>query len=351
MTKKLLGIMSVLGLILMTGCGKKSTMYYDAGMAYLENGQYIEAKENFNLSIANEQESIDNLRGLGIACVYNEEYDEAIDAFIKALQMSFYHIQPVDYDINYYLGYAYKQLGRYEEAINCYTGIISLKDKETDAYYQRALSYMALGEKTLADEDVNVVIRRNPGDYDLCLKLYFDMKDVGADTEADSFLRATLESSDKKLTDYYRGKMLFYLGDYSNARVYLEKAKDLSDPNTYIMLGKTYEAINDYQYASTLYTAYLDSKGNNAEVYNQLGICRAKAGEYESAVTAFNAGLNLEDPEWNKTLMYNEAVAYEYLHEYETAREKFEAYSAKYSKDETAERELVFLETRQNIKE
>lgn len=346
MTKKLILEILVVFLALAAGCGKKSTMYYDAGMAYLENGEYEEAKYNFKLSLLEEKESADNLRGLGIACVYNGEYEEAVDAFIKALQMSYHHIQPVDYDINYYLGYAYRELGKYEESVNCYTGIISLKDKETDAYYQRALTYLAMGEKTLADEDINVVMRRNPGNYDLCLGLYFDMKEVGALTEADAFLKATLEASDKKLTDYNRGRMLFYLGDYSNARVYLEKAKDLSDPNTYLMLGKTYEAINDYAYASTLYTAFLDSKGNNAEVYNQLGICRSKAGEYESAVTAFNAGLNLNDPLWNKTLMYNEAVAYEYLHDYETAREKFKAYYEAYPKDETAKRELVFLETR-----
>lgn len=347
MTKKLIVIISAILLVLASGCGKKSTMYYDAGMAYLENGQYTEAKENFLLSIDNEKVTADNLRGYGIACVYNGEYEEAADAFVRALQTNYHHIQTVDYDINYYLGYAYRKLGRYEESAKCYTGIISLKDKETDAYYQRALTYLAMGEATLADEDINVVMRRNPGNYDLCLSLYFDMKEVGATTEADAFLKATLESSDKKLNDYNRGRMLFYLGDYSNARVYLEKAKDLSDPNTYLMLGKTYEAINDYSYASTLYTAYLDNKGNNAEVYNQLGICRSKAGEYQSAVTAFNAGLNLNDPQWNKTLMYNEAVAYEYLNDYATAKEKFKIYYENYPKDETAERELIFLETRQ----
>lgn len=346
MTKKLTAICFACLLLVAAGCGKKSTMYYDAAMAYLENGQYAEAYENFELSVETEAKDAETLRGLGISLIHLGEYEKAAEVLVEALSLNYHHIQPIDYDINFYLGYAYRKIGRYEDSVNCFSGIISLKDKETDAFYQRALTYLAMGEATLADEDINVVIRRNPGNYDLCLRLYFDMKEVGASTAADSFLKATLESSDKRLTDYNRGRMYFYLGDYSNARVYLEKAKDLSDPNTYLMLGKTYEAINDYAYASTLYTAYLDNKGNNAEVYNQLGICRSKAGEYESAVTAFGAGLNLNDPSWNKTLMYNEAVAYEYLHDFATAKEKFKAYYDLYPKDETTKRELEFLETR-----
>ena len=140
--------------------------------------------------------------------------------------------------------------------------------------------------------------------------------------------------------------MHYCLGDYSNARVYLEKAKNDTDPESILVLGKTYEAMSDYSYAASLYAAYLEKKGNNAAVYNQLGVCRWKLGDYEGALSAFSFGLKLDAPEWEKELLYNEAITYEYLLDFDTAREKMEAYLSKYPKDEAAQHEELFLATR-----
>ena len=140
--------------------------------------------------------------------------------------------------------------------------------------------------------------------------------------------------------------MYYYLGNYSDARVYLEKAKDFSNPDTILMLGKTYEAIEDYSYAASLYASYLEEKGNNAAVYNQLGICRFNLEDYEGALSAFSFGLKLSDEEWTKELLFNEAVTYEYMQDYDTALVKFTEYTKRYPKDEAGIHEYTFLVTR-----
>ena len=350
--KKALNVLSISICILLfvcaEGCGKTETLYYNAAWAYLENGDYEEAIENFKLSTDEEDDSKDALRGLGIAYVYNEQFEEAVDPFIEALNKSNGHISSVDYDINYYLGYAYEMSGQYEEAVDTYSALITLRPKESENYYRRAICYLELSKIEEASADFETVTSMVDDDYDLHIRIYFSILNAGFEEEADSYLTALLDDADRKISDYDRGRMEYYLKDYSEARVYLEKAKDYSKPDTILMLGKTYEAIEDYKYAASLYAEYLDTEGNDASIYNQLGMCRLKIEDYEGAASAFELGLKLEDAECEKELLFNDAVAYEYMHDYETAFQKFTEYLEKYPKDENALHEYDFLYTRVN---
>lgn len=344
--KTLILIISSVMALFLCACKEPSTVYYDAAWSYLNNNQPAEAVENFRLSIENEQESKEALRGLGIALISNGQYEEAIDPLIKALGKSNGRIRDIDYDINDYLAYAYEKSGDYENAIGIYTALVTLHPNDMDSYYRRALCYLMTGEKTAADEDFAKVTSKDPNNYDLHIQIFFSIKNAGFETEANAYLKAILEEGSRKISDYDRGRMCYYLGDYSNGRVYLEKAKDFSNPDTILMLGKTYEAIMDYSYAASLYASYLDAKGNNAAVYNQLGVCRWRLEDYEGALAAFSFGLKLDDPEWNRELLYNEAVTYEYMLDFENALVKFEEFTKLYPKDEDGQHELTFLTTR-----
>ena len=52
-------------------------------------------------------------------------------------------------------------------------------------------------------------------------------------------------------------------------------------------------------------------------MYNQLGLCKLKGGDYEAALAAFQAGLEVEGNTATQSLMFNELVAYEYLGQYD----------------------------------
>ncbi len=221
-----------------------------------------------------------------------------------------------------------------------------MKPKLLETYYERGLAYLNLGNKTGAIEDFAKVTASDPKNIDKYLDIYFAIEDAGFSDDARTYLQATLDNAPASTSDYDKGRMCYYLNDYSNARVYLEKAKDMSKPDTILMLGKTYEAINDYSYASSLYNEYLSEKGNNAGVYSQLGKCRMYLEDYEAALLAYSSGLKLDDPNWNQVLLYNEAVAYEYMLDFKTAYTKMKDYLEKYPKDENAQRELIFLASR-----
>ena len=61
---------------------------------------------------------------------------------------------------------------------------------------------------------------------------------------------------------------------------------------SYLYLGRAYEATGDYNYAANVYNSYLEKYEGNAEMYNQLGLCEMTRGEYGKALEAFQAAAN-----------------------------------------------------------
>ena len=136
------------------------------------------------------------------------------------------------------------------------------------------------------------------------------------------------------------------LGDYENARVFLEKAKADRNENTILLLGKTYEQLGDFNYATSEYKNYLLEHDDSAIIYNQLGLCKLQSGEYEEARKAFESALNVENNGMGKTLEYNLIVACEYAGDFEQASVLMRSYLKKYPDDENAIRENEFLKSR-----
>ena len=68
--------------------------------------------------------------------------------------------------------------------------------------------------------------------------------------------------------------------------------------------------------------------------------------DFEEALTAFQAAMNIEDNGMMQTLKFNEIVAYEYMHDYKTAAALMSSYLKSYPDDTTAKREYEFLQTR-----
>ena len=95
-----------------------------------------------------------------------------------------------------------------------------------------------------------------------------------------------------------------------------------------------------------MYNSYISQDPTNAEMYNQLGLCRLQTGDYEAALEAFEAGIAVEGNASMQSLRFNRIVAYEYLGQFDQAKLAMEQYLALYPDDENAQREYTFLKTR-----
>ena len=332
---------------LLCGCGgEKTPSYTQQGMEAVEELAYAEALDCFQKAQdAGEDEQL-LCRGMGIAYLGQTQYENAVVWLEAALRAGGSSAQDIDFDINYYLATAYYKAGRPQDAISAYDAILALRPREKNAYYLRGLVRLSGGSFEEAQADFGQAVALDSRDYDQMIRIYMALEEYGYKDAGLVYLQNALTENEKSISDYDMGRICYYMGDYENARDYLTRLKPATDYGAALYLGRTYEALGDYNYASGIYADYTQNDQSKAEIYNQLGLCRMKMGEYEEALAAFQAAMNIEDNGMMQTLKFNEIVTYEYMRDYKTAAALMSSYLQSYPDDESAKREYAFLQTR-----
>ena len=330
---------------LLTGCGQSEERLQSA-MTLIRDFNYREALTVLDTA----QEEGENLRLInrarGIAYMGLTDYQEAIQCFQEALAGSNGLVENVDFDLNYYLAAAYAKSGQYALAEETYDAILALRPNEVDACFLRGNARMNLAKYEKAREDFDKAISLVPGDYDMLIEIYEILDQFGYQEDGKAYLQTALSVGGKNMDNYITGRIYYYLGDYERAYLALEQAKDKGKEESYLYLGRAYEATGDYNYAANVYNSYLSIHDGSAELYNQLGLCEMARGDYQKALEAFQAGMKLEDNPILQTLSFNEIVAYEHLGQFNTASALMHNYLNNYPDDEQARREYEFLVTR-----
>lgn len=333
-------------LSLTAACGSTKHENIDKGMSLVEQMKYEDALTYFDAALVNKENAQLAVRGQGLAYLGLTQYDLAEECLEQSLTYSDSKLDQLDYDINYYLATAYYKQGKLEEARKAYEAIVTLRPKEKTAYYLKGVVELEQGNVDGAKEDFDKAIALDPKDYDMRINIFCSCSENGYEEMGNTYLQAVLDSEDKKLTDYNKGRMYFYLGNYQEARNSLEAAKDTAKTTEVIsLLGQTYEKMGDYNYAASVYSNYL-MENPTSQVYNQLGLCELTIGDYEDALKAFQAGIAIDANQLMQTLKFNEIVAYEYLGQFDQAAILMKEYLTLYPDDQKALREYEFLRTR-----
>ena len=342
---RICAVMCLALLCLLTGCGgvgEKTAnatqliqnLDYEGALAELEAAE--EAGENIRLIE----------RSRGIAHMGLTDYGLAAEAFLRSLAYSNGFVQNIDFDTNYYLAAAYTKDGRFSEAEETYNAILDLRPEEKDAYFLRGNVRMNLGHFQEAKEDFDRVLSMDAKNYDRLIEIYEILAYFGHREDGQEYLQTALAAGDKRMDNFSRGRIYYYQGEYQKACLVLEEARNEGSAESYLYLGRAYEATGDYNYAASVYSSYLGQYEENAEVYNQLGLCEMAKGDYNKALEAFQAGMKLGNGAMMQTLAFNEIAAYEYLGQYEQAYVLINNYIKNYPDDQQARREYDFLSTR-----
>lgn len=329
--------------IMLTGCGVKSEMIEEA----LELTQKQDYDGSLIMLDEAEQSGEDAqliARARGINCVGLTRYEDAAGYFQEALDLANGKVTDLELDVSYYLAVAQYKSGRYEDAAQTYTAILGMKPGDAGTYYLRGAAYIENDQKEEALRDLNLAIENDVKNPDLYIKIFELLDRKGYNAEGLDFLSRAV-NLDTKFTDFQKGKLHYYQGDYESARSFLEKARG-TDEGVTLYLGRTYEALGDVNYAASLYKTYLEKVPEDVEVLNQLGLCQMAAGDYDNALQSFEKGLAVEGNAIVQTLKFNEIVAYEYKKDFKKAAVLMKSYLELYPDDGAAIRENNFLKTR-----
>ncbi len=164
--------------------------------------------------------------------------------------------------------------------------------------------------------------------------------------EAIARLDDALQWSQEKIGEFettvllYRADAEFRLQDYDAAQNTYTLLMDQDPENADYKKGVALCLIEKGDYDAALSYGVMDGYICNLKAVEQI-----QAGEYDAALELIErgkaAGDSLQD------LSFNEAVAWENKGDFAKALELFEAYAAQYGADDTVERELAFLRSRQ----
>lgn len=285
-------------------------------------------------------------RDQGIKHMNAGDYTAAVTSFTKALQQAPGRVRELELDISYYKAAAQYKSGDFGGAIDTYTNLIDYK-ASADLYILRGSAYIGTGETEKAYVDFDQAMEMDGKNYESYIRIYESLAQTDAE-KAKGYLNEALKLEGKKDKDYLnRGEIYYYLGDYQNAEKELKEALKKENMESLLYLGKTYEAVQDPDTALDYYQQYQEKGRESQEVYNIMGMCKMNKGDYEGALQSFQAGLAMTDgTAFRQTLLFNEAVVYEYLLDFDTAAAKMAAYLEEFPDDTKAQKENEFLQTR-----
>lgn len=338
----------LLGVLIMgtlTGCGN-SNEKTEEGIQLVQSLDYQGALSAFDEAEGLQENARLIARGRGIAYMGLTDYGKAVEYFQESLAGSNGLVENIDFDLNYYLAAAYTKNEQPEEAEATYDAILALRPEEEEAYFLRGCVRLELADYEGAREDFERVISMDVKNYDRLIEIYEVLEHYGYKDVGQEYLQTAITNASGSMNAFDSGRIYFYLGEYQKAYIALEEAKEDGGAESYLYLGRAYEATGDYNYASSVYNSYISKDTGNAEIYNQLGLCEMAKQDYQKALAAFQAGMQIEDSGLLQTLSFNEIVAYEYLGDYQKALVLLDNYLKTYPDDENAKREREFLVTR-----
>lgn len=286
-------------------------------------------------------------RKIGINSMAEGDYEKAVKSFQKALDISTGGIGAEEIDICYYKAAAQYAGGAYDDAIETYTALIDYDKKNAEAYFLRGSVYLNQGKTDKALKDYKKAVEADMNNYEMYEGIYQNLANHDQKAEGEKYLKQALDLKPKTAEDYaQRGHIYYFLEDYDNAKKNLDKAIDKNDKNALLYLAEVYNAMGQTENAQGLLENYVKNNSGDSEALNTLGMMQLNDKNYEDALKYFELGLKVKNASNRQELMKNQIAAYEYMGDFESAKEKMKSYLKEYPNDESAVRENTFLKTR-----
>ena len=337
----LLGMALFLG-----GCAKKADREsLERAEALVREESYEEALTIFEGLRESDVDMRRVYRGIGLSYMGMEQYGDAISALEKSLKEAGGKISDWEYDTNYYLAIAFEKDGQRQEAIDTWSNLLSVK-KESESYFQRGLLYLEDGKKEKAEKDFDSAIAADEGNGSLPVRIYETVSEDYPEL-GEKYLRNLVEREAKSGEAlYYKGIAYRNLGETTAAEDTLKQAVKEGFSKANLVLGEMFNVEESYDYAISFYQAYLEANPESEQAYEELMAAQMVQKDYTGALsTLAEAAGKLENLSGEKLNWY-EIICYEYIGDYQTARDKAEAYAEAWPRNGKAQKEYEFLLTR-----
>lgn len=334
-----------LGMTAFAGCGSEEMKNYEQAAQDLEAEDFDAALQEYEAAISAGVKLAQSYRGAGVANLRLGNYEQAIEDFNHALNSDKVG-KALKKDILSYRAAAYLKTKAYDEAMADCQSIAESYDMDADLYFLTGKVALAMDSYEEASADFEQAYGED-ATYDMALRIYGVYLDEDMEADGTRYLEAALSSEAKDAKDHCdRGRVYYYMEDYSNAKKELLEASKKDNTEALLLLGMVYLAQDDVDNAKAMYTQYISAAGDSAKGYNGLALCDIRNGDYDSALDNITKGLPTATTDEMQSLLFNEIVTYEKKLDFATALTKVKEYIDMFPEDSVAKKELAFLKTR-----
>ncbi len=287
------------------------------------------------------------LRDEGIALMESGNYYGACEKFDIALSLCSGKITQLERDISFYKAASLYAADDFEHALLVYNALINYDPSDWRSYFLRGCCYVAYGDVSAACADYTSAAAINPS-YQLYIQMYENLNQHGYTSQGIDFMNDALVLKDESAEGYYyRGRIYYMLAQYDQANTQLSAAVQKGSVEAKVYLAKVYRHYGDEANASMLLMEYVRSDSVTADALAELGDIEMNSGNYEEALSYYNAGLEMEASEHVKAQLLRGRVAtLEHLLRWNEAKSAIREYLAFVPDDEEARREQKFIESR-----
>lgn len=330
----------------------KAEYYLDYGFTLVKLGRYEDAIKEFQRILMEKEIAIVKqnnkkaYRGIGIAYLYAQSYEEAIKNFDLALEIT--ELKDLDTDILYYKGNALERSGNLEEASKIYTEILEIQKDDAAIYNARANINRILGNYEESIKDYDKAIEISKGDFDLYFGKFAALKELSRTSEAEEVLKIAAELPVHSEKDSFElAKVYFYQKNYDHAKIQLVQSLKNGFIEANYFLGEISIAEGNYKQAIEYFETFEESGGMvSGMFYNQLLTCYLNEEEYDKAKNTLKKAKKYSDVSIEQQLLRNEIILLEKTGDFNEAYEKMKKYLKRYPDDADAQRDATFLKTR-----
>ena len=331
---------------MLTGCGGEEKKTYDQACADLAQGSYDYALQGYQSSITAGYKTAEAYRGAGIANIHLGNYQDAIDSLTNGLNDEKAG-KALKKDMLAYRATAELKSGLNDAAMaDCQT-LAESYSMDAETYYLTGCVALAMDSYDEASSNFTEAYGED-ATYDRAIQIYEAYLEKDMEADGTRYLEAALKTEAKNAEDYCnRGKVYYYMEDYSNAQKELTEAVNQKSTEGMLLLGMVYRAQGDTSNARSFYQQYIDADGDDpAKGYNGLALCDISDGDYDSALQNISQGLGDATSDEMRDLLFNEIVVYEKKLDLSTALSKAQEYVQTFKDDDAAAKELTFLQSR-----
>lgn len=248
-----------------SGDAEDRSAYREQGIAYLEEGEYEAAKEQFEQAVEDSDGLFAKVTAF-LGSLINKDEQDGTD---------FYR------DCYYYLALAQYKNEDYSDAMSTYDLLIKEDKKDWQAYFLRGCVYLQQEFSESAIQDFEQAVSLNEDDVELYIGIYNNLKAADMGDEAEAYLDKAVEiGGDNAVSLNLLGCAAMENEDYEQALSYFESAMDIDDGSLEQSLCRNliavYEYMGDFQMAYDQMEVYVSEHPEDEDAARDLEFLKTR---------------------------------------------------------------------------